>query len=104
MRRLATVVAVVVLAAACTTRTPLAPDASGEEIYQAVCAACHGADLEGEIGPPLDAGSDAAPMSDEFYGVTITRGLGRMPSYGGTLTDEQVDRVIHYVRERQKEG
>ncbi len=104
MRRVAAVVVSALLVTGCAARTPLAPDASGEEIYQAICAACHGADLRGEIGPPLGPGSDAAAMTDEFYRVTITRGLGRMPSYGGTLSDEQVDRVIRYLRERQKEG
>jgi len=43
-------------------------------------------------------------MTDEFYRFTIEHGLGRMPSYGSSLTDEQVDRVVAYLREVQKGG
>ena len=78
-----------------------APDASGEEIYLRLCAHCHGADLSGGLGPALGAGSNAAAQDDAFLLLTVTRGRGRMPSFGGTLNDAQVERLIDYIRSQQ---
>lgn len=79
-----------------------APDAGGEQIYVEVCARCHGVDLGGGAGPALDAGSEAADRSDEFYRSSIVNGRGRMPSFAQTLSDDQVDRVIEYIRREQR--
>jgi len=90
----------VLIAGACTGT----PDegATGEEIFLQLCARCHSADLSGGIGPPLGPGSDAATRPDEFLRLTITRGRGRMPSFRLTLSDEQIDAVIAYLREQQR--
>ena len=79
----------------------LPPDATGRQVYGAFCASCHGDDLGGGFGPALGPGSDVVDMTDEFYRFTIEHGLGRMPSFGSSLTDEQVDRVVAYVHEVQ---
>ena len=76
-------------------------DATGEEIYQQLCSNCHGDDLNGAIGGPIGAGSNAASQDDEFLVLTIERGRGRMPSFASTLTDDQIARVVEYVREQQ---
>ena len=81
----------------------VAPDASGEEIFGALCARCHGSDMQGEVGPSLGPGSNAAEQEDDFLATTITRGRGRMPSFGSTLDDEQIERLIAYLRQRQAE-
>lgn len=91
-------IALLVLAG-CTGRP--APDATGVEIYQQLCVRCHGENLEGEIGPALGRGSDIALESDDFIRKTIHDGRGRMPSFALTLTDEQIERVISYLREVQ---
>jgi mono/diheme cytochrome c family protein len=85
--------------ASCAARPAL--DATGEEIYIQLCARCHGEDLSGGLGPALGAGSNAAEQDDAFLELTITRGRGRMPSFGGTLTDEQLQRLIDYIRSQQ---
>lgn len=77
-----------------------ADDASGEEIYDLLCARCHGADLAGGVGPALDAGSDAAAENDEYLEFTIENGRGRMPSFY-SLDDQQMDRLVAYIREEQ---
>lgn len=97
--RLGALLVAALLLAACTTRPD--PDASGEEIFGLLCARCHGADLGGNIGPALGPGSEAAAAGDEFLRTTITRGRGRMPSFGRVLTPDQVERVIGYLREEQ---
>lgn len=78
-------------------------DSTGREIYDQICARCHGSDLEGGVGPALGAGSDAAGRDDTYWVQTITRGRGRMPAFGSTLSDEQIQRVIEYSREVQGE-
>ncbi len=85
---------------ACTVPR-LSPGATGSQVFDSICARCHGKDLAGGIGPPLGSGSEAAEMTDEFYRFTIIHGLGRMPSFRTTLSDEQIDRVIQYIRQQQ---
>lgn len=101
MKRLVVPFVLCVLLSACSFKT-ISPDASGEKIFQTICARCHGSDLQGGIGPALGVGSEAADMSDEFFRFTIENGLGRMPSFKGTLSNEQAERVITYIRDRQQ--
>lgn len=103
MKKFVTLIVFAGLIAACSGGG-LPPDATGQQVYGVFCASCHGEDLNGGFGPGLGPGSDAADMTDEFYRFTIEHGLGRMPSYGSSLTDEQVDRVVAYLREVQKGG
>jgi mono/diheme cytochrome c family protein len=99
MRRVAIVALLGVLMSSCVGRPDA--DATGEEIYLQLCSNCHGDQLEGGVGPPLGPGSNAAEQPDEFLHVTITQGRGRMPSFSSSLTDDQVDRLIAYLREAQ---
>jgi len=100
VRRLVVFSALWVAASACTASPPA--DATGEEIYLQLCSSCHGDDLLGGIGPALGPGSNAAAQDDEFLELTITRGRGRMPSFGSNLSPEQFDRLVGFVRERQR--
>lgn len=103
MRRLALVVAMASLIAACSLGgTP--EDATGGEIYADLCANCHGADLGGGIGPALGPGSGSADETDEFLEFTIVNGRGRMPSFSSSLDDSQLDRLVGYVREVQDDA
>lgn len=79
-------------------------DATGQEIFAEVCARCHSDDLSGGVGPALGPGSNAAAQSDEFLVTTIMEGRGRMPSFEQTLTAEQIQRVVGYLREQQAES
>ncbi|MGB7861593.1 MAG: cytochrome c [Acidimicrobiia bacterium] len=85
---------------ACSVGRPAA-DATGQEIYQQLCSNCHGDDLSGRLGPPLGPGSNSAELADEFLDFAIRRGRGRMPSFSSTLNDEQITRLIGYIREVQ---
>ncbi len=75
-------------------------DPTGEEIYLARCAACHGDNLEGKVGPKIGMDSSAWSMPNSYWIQTITMGKGSMP--GQTLTDEEVYLIIEYIREGQK--
>jgi mono/diheme cytochrome c family protein len=78
-------------------------DATGPDIYSLSCARCHGSELEGGVGPPLGAGSAAAEKTDDHLVTTISRGAGRMPSFSGALTEDQIVSVVAFLRERQAE-
>ncbi len=94
------VIGVVLVLTACSVGRP-AQDATGEEIYGQLCANCHGADLDGGVGPPLGPGSDSATESDEYLEFTTMNGRGRMPSFSSSLDDDQLDRLVGYLREVQ---
>lgn len=101
MRRSAATLLVLVALTGCSLGGP-AEDATGEEIYAELCARCHAPDLGGGVGPALGSGSNAAAESDEYLEFTITNGRGRMPSFP-SLSEQQVDRLVTYIREVQGE-
>jgi mono/diheme cytochrome c family protein len=99
LRSVAFAVAMALAVSACVGRP--SDDATGEEIYLQLCSNCHGDHLQGGLGPSLGAGSDAASQPDEFLRVTITEGRGRMPSFSSSLSDDQIDLVIDFLRSEQ---
>lgn len=69
--------------------------ADGKSIYDQNCAACHGAGLQGGIGPKL-AGlgkSEADIFTTVFKGKTSTG----MPAFGDNLGKEKVWKLISYI-------
>lgn len=92
-------IVLLVVAAGCTGRP--ADDATGEEIYLQLCSNCHGDDLGGAVGPALGSDSTAAEHPDTFLEATILDGRGRMPSFRSSLDDDQLGRLIGYIREVQ---
>lgn len=101
-RWVAIAMAVALFLSACGGSLP--EGATGQEIYDARCASCHRKDLSGAVGPALGSGSAAAGKPDESYELTITEGRGRMPSFGGVFTDQQIADVIAYIRNVQAGG
>jgi len=87
---------------ACSSVTRPGPEDTGEQIYTALCVNCHGPNLVGGIGPPLGPGSNAARQPDEFLSFAIIEGRGRMPSFSTVLNDQQVEKLISYIREVQR--
>lgn len=98
MRVVAATAALALIVGGCAT---VPADATAEEIYATSCARCHGSELQGGVGPPLGAGSDVAEQGDEYIVTTISRGKGRMPSFSGSLTDEQILSLVDFLREQQ---
>lgn len=101
MIRRAAAALVLLAVAGCGVSRPPA-DATGDEIYRMLCANCHGAALEGRIGPPLGPGSNTAEQPDDFIELTLIHGRGRMPSFRSSLDDAQIRRLIDYIREVQR--
>ncbi|MFN2557621.1 MAG: c-type cytochrome [Nitriliruptorales bacterium] len=90
--------------------------ASGQEIFAANCARCHGQAGEGRVGPELihvfaRYGADGAPVVDgaaaEAVRSTILNGrvvpaYTPMPAWKGTLTPDAIDRLMAYLRSIQQ--
>lgn len=92
--------AIVWLPACSVSRPP--DEATGAEIYSMLCANCHGDDLGGGIGPPLGPGSNSTDRPDTFLETTIEHGRGRMPSFDSSLNEDQLERLVDYIREVQQ--
>ena len=94
--------------------------AAGEAIYKTHCAACHGADLEGQPewrirdkrgylpAPPHDASGHTWHHADDQlfeitkYGAAVVIGddtyKTNMPIYKGVLSDEDIVAVLSYIK------
>ena len=94
--------------------------ALGANVYEANCASCHGADLEGQANwrSPGEDGRLPAPPHDETghtwhhdsdtlfqltkYGVSTLINdpdyASNMPIYDGVLSDEEIIAVISYIK------
>jgi S-disulfanyl-L-cysteine oxidoreductase SoxD len=95
----------------------------GEELYGDHCAACHGAELEGETpdwqlrdedgylpGPPHDETGHTWHHADQLlfditrYGVQQAADLpdypSRMPAFGDVLEDEEIIAILSFIKSR----
>lgn len=92
----------------------------GAVVYQAHCAACHGAQLEGQPNwrersadgllpaPPHDASGHTWHHPDEVLFRLTKHGIGKeariadykttMPVYGGVLSDEDILAVLSWIK------
>ncbi|HEV8297845.1 MAG TPA: cytochrome c [Acidimicrobiales bacterium] len=72
----------------------------GRAVYQDHCARCHGKSGGGGAGPKLANGTVARdfPNPDD-QAALIRTGRGAMPSWGGTLSDDEITAVVRYTRE-----
>jgi mono/diheme cytochrome c family protein len=66
--------------------------ASGETLFSANCASCHGAAGEGGTGPAI-AGLD---FTDGDISLVLN-GEDAMPAFGDSLSDQDIADVIAYV-------
>lgn len=72
----------------------------GEQVYADNCAGCHGDNGEGDTGPRLGDGAAVERYPDaENHRAVVANGLGSMPAWEGTLSDEEIDAVVAYERE-----
>ena len=86
--------------------TCLADSTDAAALFKSKCAMCHGPDGTGNtMGQKLGVKSYKSPdiqkQSDGDLKNAITNGKGKMPAYK-TLTPEQVDGLVKYVRELGK--
>ena len=113
-----------VFAISCSERPKADPSnaeqvALGERVYQAQCASCHGANLEGQPNwrerlatgklpaPPHDPSGHTWHHSDALLFAITKHGIDRyappgyqsdMPPFAGRLTDEEIWAVLAYIK------
>ena len=124
LRRAAAFAAAALLSAACTEAPRADPGnrdqvARGQRVYEAQCAACHGARLEGQPNwrerlpsgrfpaPPHDATGHTWHHSDQLLFNITKYGIERyappdyesdMPAFGGALSDDDIWAVLAYIK------
>lgn len=84
--------------------TSLPAAGSAAEVYALNCARCHGAELEGGLGPALGAESRADDMEDAELIAIIAEGRNSMPPWGDKLSPEQITDLVALVRESASSG
>ena len=99
--------AAVCLAVAALPAVSLAQNAqanlAGNPVFHKNCAKCHGKTAEGKrFGGPSLASEKAASMSADDLRSIIINGKGRMPSFAGQLTPEQVDELVQQIQALNK--
>jgi cytochrome c oxidase subunit 2 len=70
----------------------------GKEIFVGVCAKCHGLAGQGQIGPAIAQ----SPILQDKQGLTtlLREGRGLMPAVGKNWTDDQIDTLRAYLKQR----
>ena len=96
----------------------LDPDlvAVGADLYAANCAECHGSDLRGDPNwmspaedggfrpPPHDSSGHTWHHPDDLLIQIVLTGYGfdepqsRMPTFGDTLSREEVEAILEYIK------
>jgi len=97
---------------------PTDPLVLGAELYRSSgCSGCHGGGGEGGIGPKLSEGSTvlafpeeqdhidwikggSQPMLGQPYNAQGRVAQGGMPAFAGQLSDEEIEAVVLYEREK----
>jgi cytochrome c551 len=69
--------------------------AGGEALYKANCIACHGANLEGTLGPNLQ--KIGAKSSKDQMVAKIQNGTGSMPAFKGRLKDTDIESISEWL-------
>lgn len=94
---------------AIAVRPTAASDTKADEQAGAVlyrdkgCAQCHGADLAGnKKGPGLADLSDNKDWPPERITKQIKDGGQKMPPFGESLTDQEIEQIVAYLRAKDR--
>lgn len=73
---------------------------TGEQVYGAVCQACHMADAKGAVGAGTIPSLASNPkLAGAAYPImVVARGQGAMPGFAGSLSNAQMAEAVTYVR------
>jgi len=73
--------------------------ATGAQLYERFCSACHGVRME-ETNTAFDL-RDFPSIQKQRFVESVTKGKNSMPPWGGLLAPEQIDALWAYVLSRQ---
>jgi len=72
--------------------------AAGKQLYANLCAACHGENGKGTVGPDLTASTYKYGKSRLDIAKSISEGRPNgMPAFNGQITPEQVESLVEYI-------
>ncbi len=73
---------------------------TGEQVYGAVCQACHMADAKGATGAgTVPALASNPKLAGAAYPImVVTGGKGAMPGFSGMLSNAQMAEAVTYIR------
>jgi mono/diheme cytochrome c family protein len=76
---------------------------SGTEIYQDLCAQCHGTRGEGGIGPQLSSPQYQEANTDQDIFDTIDKGHAAtaMIAWGEILSSDQIQQLVEFIRQME---
>jgi len=72
---------------------------SGRQLYHRTCAHCHGFNIVNSGNTVYDLRRFPQDQPERFY-QSVTKGKGNMPSFADALTQNQIDLLWAYVRNR----
>jgi mono/diheme cytochrome c family protein len=80
-----------------------AADNSAAATYKTNCASCHAADGHGSaVGKSLHAAdfhsAQVQDQTDAQLASVIAQGRGNMPAFGSSLSKDQIDALVKYIR------
>ena len=90
----------------CRSHSQLTPQqAGGQHLYQERCAHCHEENDLALTPPPPNLSNffrrstlpSGAPATDAQIIQTVLGGKGKMPSFAGRFTQEQMDALVAYL-------
>lgn len=87
----------------------VAQNTPAKDLFASKCAMCHGPDGSAQTTMAKNLkirdfhSSDVQKQSDADLKTVITKGKGKMPSFDGKLTGEQIDQLVSYIREIGKQ-
>lgn len=87
------------------TPTPESPQLAGQRIFNNVCAVCHAFNGAGDIGPRLQDNTFVQSRSDEelIAFLHVGRPDSGMPAWEGRIPDEDLRKIIAFLRTLQPE-
>ena len=82
-----------------TLHTTSAQVEMGKAVYEANCASCHGVDGKGTAtGSNLSDFAATSQVSQAAWAQTVAGGKGKMPGFGGKLSEAEQAAALVYVR------
>ena len=90
-------IAVIAVVIACRGPQPAAETQTpGGRLYAVHCSTCHGPAGKGVGDMPKIVGA-AKILGGDYARTVIAEGRNAMPSFGATLTQEQINEIVDYV-------
>lgn len=88
------------ISAALFSTPSFASDMTGKQIYKTYCAGCHGAEGQGGgMCPSFVEDKTRLAKADEELLLSIKKGKGMMPAYDWLFSDDDIMKVIKYLRD-----